>query len=650
MRVPHAIRLGLTTLLVVMLLGGSASGLSIIFPTISWTVVGQSTDGDTDEVFPTIDGHLIAWQYGNRIRVRNLRTGGLRAIPLSGTGFMQGDPDVSGDFVVYQEFDGTDWNIRRYSWEFNTSTEVVGGSDDETHPRIDGNLVVWYNATDGLIHMRSYDMGGAVNTSVSGGTDYTIYDVDNNRLFMSGNTSPGYEDRVYWRVLAPLTPVAWHSFDFGNGNEIDHLEAHGDRFVVSYTEPGYDQRVYAFDIQSMTATPVTPSTADYAPTIFDKTAAFVTPGTGTSDIGYEWLTPSFVLTPNFGTAERDVSPSLYGHRIAFAHWTPGNTDADVSVATASMKLASRTSGANRYATAAAISSAYFSKAKNVVLCNGLNFPDALSAAPLAKALNAPLLLTAPGSLPTETLTEITRLGPTKIWVIGGKTVISDAIYTQLDATYDVERIAGADRYATSAAVARKLESLLGATTVFRGFFARGDAFPDALAVGPVAAAANGPVMLVRTNDVPQPIAQAIDDLDITQGYVIGGTTVVSNKVMNDIKALEIANGGLGLIERWAGANRYETATTVADNALRWRWIDLDTVGFAVGTNFPDALGGGAALGHYGSALLLTSGTALSPNTAAFLDKHRYEIGRTDCFGGTTVFTNNVYNAIAAKIY
>lgn len=560
---------------------------------------------------------------------------------------------MSGDFVVYQERDGVsgDWDIYRYRWTTGATDSIRGTYGNETEPRIDGNIVAWRNITNNTIEARYLDLGSFVTVIEPSynSIGYRMYDIDNDRIFIAGYQGADAKDRVRWRTLTPDSPANWSSYDFGDGKVINSLHAHGDRFAVSYTE-NFTEHTVAFDVQSMSVIPVTTSDTDTAPTIFHKSVAFQTQGASTTDIGFRLLDTNTVLTPNFGTAERDVTPRMFGHRVVYANWDNSYADADVQLATASMKLASRTSGANRYATAAAISSAYFSKAKNVVLCNGLNFPDALSAAPLAKALNAPLLLTAPGSLPTETLAEITRLGPTKIWVIGGKTVISDAIYTQLGTTYAVERIAGADRYATSAAVARKLESLLGATTVFRAFFARGDAFPDALAVGPVAAAANGPVMLVRTNDVPQPIAQAIDDLDITQGYVIGGTTVVSNKVMNDIKALEIANGGLGLIERWAGANRYETATTVADNALRWRWIDLDTVGFAVGTNFPDALGGGAALGHYGSALLLTSGTALSPNTAAFLDKHRYEIGRTDCFGGTTVFTNNVYNAIAAKIY
>src|SRR5690606_27239650 len=56
---------------------------------------------------------------------------------------------------------------------------------------------------------------------------------------------------------------------------------------------------------------------------------------------------------------------------------------------------SRLAGADRYSTAIQISKAQFADkaASAVVLAPGTDYPDALVAAPLAKATNAPLLLT-----------------------------------------------------------------------------------------------------------------------------------------------------------------------------------------------------------------------------------------------------------------
>jgi hypothetical protein len=101
--------------------------------------------------------------------------------------------------------------------------------------------------------------------------------------------------------------------------------------------------------------------------------------------------------------------------------------------------------------------------------------------------------------------------------------------------------------------------------------------------------------------------------------------------------------------RLAGPNRYETARAVIDEGIKNRWIDLDTLGIATGTSFPDALSGGAALGYCGSPIMLTSGTSLSGATSAFLSAHEYEIGRVEVFGGTSTVSSTVYNAVAAKI-
>jgi putative cell wall-binding protein len=220
---------------------------------------------------------------------------------------------------------------------------------------------------------------------------------------------------------------------------------------------------------------------------------------------------------------------------------------------------------------------------------------------------------------------------------------------QLKKTYTTERIAGADRYETSALVARKIDSLLGAAGAYRAFFARGDNFPDALALGPIAAGAQGVVMLVRTGSVPASVAKAVNDIDITEGYIAGDTTSVSSATATALGTLIAANGGSSSCVRWDGPNRYETAARIIDAGLAKRWIDLDTLGVATGVNFPDALGGGAALGYYGSPVLLTSGTALSPAAAAFLDRHQYEIGRVDVFGGTTTVSDTVKSAVMAKV-
>jgi putative cell wall-binding protein len=87
----------------------------------------------------------------------------------------------------------------------------------------------------------------------------------------------------------------------------------------------------------------------------------------------------------------------------------------------------RWSGADRYATAASISSnTYPQGATTAYLASGENYPDALAGAPVAALAGAPLLLTQKDCVPASTLTELTRLGPTNIVVLGGTSAVSEA--------------------------------------------------------------------------------------------------------------------------------------------------------------------------------------------------------------------------------
>ncbi|HAL30840.1 MAG TPA: hypothetical protein DCP20_09030 [Coriobacteriia bacterium] len=646
MRLTHTRRVVLCCVTVVMLLGGSASGLVVIMPTVDWTQVIVSGSGTAAEDTAALDGHLLAYEYESGIRVRNLATGVTRTIPS--TGGTQAEPDVSGDRVVFQDNSSGNYDIKMYQWSTNTVSTVRATAAVEEFPRIDGNFVIWWDDTNEDLWGRNYDMGGLTATQLSNGYPDVDFDVDNGLCVLLVRSTD--HANLYHRTLSPLSD--W-SGPFAIGDYVANIEMHGRRVALETDDGAGDTDIVVYDFNTGAVENVATSDTldEHAPTIFDRSVAWhEAEGTAFADIGYQLIAGLYLVqTPSFGGAESDRYPSLYGHRIGYQRSDGG--DQDVMLATSDMKLRNRTSGTDRYATAAAVSTRYFTDATDVVLCNGLNFPDALCAAPLARALGAPLLLTAPNSIPSATLAEITRLNPTKVWIIGGSSVVSDAVMTQLDASYAVERIWGDNRYETSAEVARRLGTILGAGEMDRACFATGENFPDALAVGPVAGAANAPIMLVQKDSVPGSVADAVDDLDITIGYIVGGESVVSAGTNTALRTLIIANGAIGTItERWWGDNRYETATAVAEKGLAYRWIDLDTCGFATGTNFPDALGGGAALGVYGSALLLTDGSTLSADTGAFLDAHRYQIGRTDCFGGSDVLSATVYDAIAAKIY
>jgi putative cell wall-binding protein/GH25 family lysozyme M1 (1,4-beta-N-acetylmuramidase) len=189
----------------------------------------------------------------------------------------------------------------------------------------------------------------------------------------------------------------------------------------------------------------------------------------------------------------------------------------------------RVFGADRYATSAAVSASTFPTGRGgtAYVAAGTNFPDALSGGALAAGTDAgPMLLTSPTALPSATEAELARLRPAKIVVLGGDLSVSPAVADQLARIAPVQRLAGADRFATSARIA-EVAFPQGASTVY---LANGLAFPDALAGAPVAGRLGAPVLLTPSNALPTSIRDRLASLRPTGLIVLGGTVSISADV------------------------------------------------------------------------------------------------------------------------
>jgi putative cell wall-binding protein len=184
----------------------------------------------------------------------------------------------------------------------------------------------------------------------------------------------------------------------------------------------------------------------------------------------------------------------------------------------------RWAGADRYATAATISANTFSPGvADAFVSTGATFPDALSGAAAAGFLHAPVLLVPADAIPAATAAELTRLAPARITVLGGTNAVTAGVFDALAAftSGSVRRLSGVDRYATSAAVASAVFS-----TATHAFIATGTDFPDALAGGPAAGAAAGPILLSQTACVPDVIADQLDRLAPATVTLLGGTNAL----------------------------------------------------------------------------------------------------------------------------
>ena len=262
---------------------------------------------------------------------------------------------------------------------------------------------------------------------------------------------------------------------------------------------------------------------------------------------------------------------------------------------------SRYAGADRYATAAAVSAASFAPGVPVAyVATGANFPDALAGSAAAAVRGGPMLLVSSAGVPAATAGELTRLQPGQIVVLGGSAVVSDATLQSL-APYAtsgvVRRLAGGNRFETAAAISADTF----ASGVPVAFVATGSNFPDALAGTPVAGSQGGPVLLTGKTELPAATAAELVRLQPARIVILGGSGVVSDGVASLLAAY--TSGG---VARMAGGDRYATAVAVTTATF----VSADVVYLATGANFPDALAGGPVAGIWNVPLLLVPASGI----------------------------------------
>jgi putative cell wall-binding protein len=270
--------------------------------------------------------------------------------------------------------------------------------------------------------------------------------------------------------------------------------------------------------------------------------------------------------------------------------------------------------------------------EHLVLARVDQFQDALASAPLAKKLQAPLLLTSPTALDAEVLKEIKRLGVRKVYMIGGPGAIKNEVaQTLTNAGIEVKRIYGETAPDTAVAIAREL----GPST--RVVIASSTSFADALSASAPAAAQGIPILLTNKESLPQSTKELLDEFGVTKTYLVGGSSVISSK-------LDTGSGPLvsyGPIRLW-GNTQYDTMLKV----VKYFNQDPKTIVFATGEGFPDGLAGGAFAALTTSPLFLVGKNTVDENTLQELTYKREANSKVYILGGPGAISSNVEMLLA----
>lgn len=200
----------------------------------------------------------------------------------------------------------------------------------------------------------------------------------------------------------------------------------------------------------------------------------------------------------------------------------------------------RVAAPNRYALAAAIARrvalGHEGELPAALIANGgdaTKFFDAAALSAIAAAKGYPVLLVERERIPATTASFISSADPAELVAAGGRATISDAVLRDLGA----ERWAGADRYATAAAIATNASDpgrgWLSPNTC--GFAAL---LPDALSGGALAGHKGGPLLLTARTALPAATAGWLSthNGDIDTAWVLGGSDSVWSSALSQAGA------------------------------------------------------------------------------------------------------------------
>ena len=237
-----------------------------------------------------------------------------------------------------------------------------------------------------------------------------------------------------------------------------------------------------------------------------------------------------------------------------------------------------------------------------------------------------------------------------VYLLGGAKALSTTVANQVRALSkvgSVQRVAGADRFATAVEIAKLLPQAQTVALV------TGWNFPDGLSAGAL--------MGVVDTDSNHSIGVVL----LSEGRSIGATT--ASYLAGRPFTTKIAIGGdastaaAGTSAGWAslvGADRYATSALVAGQFTSSAFFQdsTGTVGIATGQGWADALSGSALLAYGGGPLLLSAPDTVPDVTRKALQDLQADaaargknVGQALVFGGPSVLKDPVLDQVRSAL-
>ena len=187
----------------------------------------------------------------------------------------------------------------------------------------------------------------------------------------------------------------------------------------------------------------------------------------------------------------------------------------------------RIGGSDRYDTSKKVAET-IGVDNGIIVATGLNYPDALSIAPIAGIKSMPILLSPKAHLGSGAEKFIEGKNIPVSYIVGGNSVLDPNVEKGVP---NGKRLGGSNRYDTNLNINREFASDLNFDTIY---LATGNDFPDALSGSALAAKNNAPIFLTDKNSISSDIIKIVKEKNVKQVVIMGGNNVVSKNVEDTV--------------------------------------------------------------------------------------------------------------------
>ncbi|MFP7341548.1 cell wall-binding repeat-containing protein [Bacillus safensis] len=210
--------------------------------------------------------------------------------------------------------------------------------------------------------------------------------------------------------------------------------------------------------------------------------------------------------------------------------------------------------------------------------------------------------------------------------------ISLCLYTpSVFAQHTVSRIEGSNRYEVAVNAAKRGWQEAPAVVLVGG-----DAYADALSAVPYAYQQGAPVLLTNAGSLSGAVKTVLQQLKTKRVTILGGTASISEKVVKQLKAMNLS------VSRIQGKNRYELAANVAKH--------MKSASAAVvvnGSAYADAVAIAPYAAEQGYPILLTDAKGLREETANLLKNKA--VKRTIVIGGEASVNKTAFQKLPSPV-